>query len=56
MVRSPEALRRIRAIEVLEHIATPEAKAVLQTMATGAPAAVETKDAKAALERLAQRQ
>jgi hypothetical protein len=47
-----EALRTIRAIEVLELVGTPEAKAVLQTLANGMPEARLTREAKAALERL----
>jgi hypothetical protein len=40
---------------VLEAIGSPEAMAVLATLAAGAPAARETREAKAALERLAHR-
>ncbi len=50
---SPETLRTIRAITVLEQIGTPEAKAVLETLARGAPGARETEEARASLERLA---
>jgi hypothetical protein len=50
---APERLREVRAIEVLEHIGTPEAQQVLKTLATGAPEARLTREAKAALERLA---
>jgi RNA polymerase sigma factor (sigma-70 family) len=50
-----ETLRSIRAVEVLEHIATPEAQQLLQKLADGAPAARLTRDAKAALERLSSR-
>jgi hypothetical protein len=47
--------RGLRAVEVLEHIGTPEARRVLATPAEGAVEARLTKDAKAALERLAKR-
>ena len=50
-----EALRALRAIEVLEHIGTPEASRVLETLAKGAPEARLTRDAKASLGRLARR-
>jgi WD40 repeat protein len=46
-----EALRDYRAVEVLEQIATPEARAVLQTLAGGAPGARVTTSAQAALKR-----
>jgi dipeptidyl aminopeptidase/acylaminoacyl peptidase len=51
----PEQLRPLRAVEVLEHIGTPEGRAVLATLAEGAPEARLTQDAKAALERLAKK-
>ena len=54
-VPGPETLRTIRAIMVLERIGTAEAQAVLETLAGGAPGARETAEAKASLERLAQR-
>jgi hypothetical protein len=47
-------LRSLRAIQVLERIGTPEARGVLRNLASGA-AARETREAKAALERLAAR-
>ena len=46
-----EALRDYRAVEVLEQISTPEARAVLQTLAEGAPGARVTTSAQAALMR-----
>jgi Tol biopolymer transport system component len=46
-------LESARAIEVLEHLATPEARRVLQTLAEGAAGASLTEEAKASLERLA---
>jgi RNA polymerase sigma factor (sigma-70 family) len=52
---SGEALRGVRAVEVLEHIATPEAQQVLEKLAGGAPDARLTREAKASLQRLQQR-
>jgi len=52
---SPERLRICRALEVLERAGTAEAKDVLTTLASGAPGAWLTRDAKAALARLVQR-
>ena len=49
----PEGLRALRAIEVLEHLGTPGAMSCLETLAKGAPEARQTRDAKAALGRLA---
>ncbi len=49
---SGEQLRALRAIELLEQLGTPEAKAVLQTLAKGAPSALVTTEAQAALSRL----
>jgi hypothetical protein len=48
-------LRSLRAVEVLEHIATPEARDVLRTLAQGASEVRLTREAKAALERLERR-
>jgi hypothetical protein len=39
----------------LERIGSPDAQAVLETLAGGAPGARETKEAKASLERLKER-
>jgi hypothetical protein len=47
-----EPLRQARAVEVLEHIATPQAREVLRQLAAGAPGAWLTREAKAALERM----
>jgi RNA polymerase sigma factor (sigma-70 family) len=49
--QSPSLLRSVRAVEVLEHIATPEARQLLGKLAGGAPEARLTREAKAALER-----
>jgi hypothetical protein len=51
-ITSGETLRRLRAVEVLEHIGSPEARRVLRTLAEGAPEAILTREAKAALDRL----
>ncbi len=48
-------LRSLRAIEVLEQIATPEACQLLEPLAAGAPQATLTRDAKASLQRIARR-
>jgi WD40 repeat protein len=50
---SGERLRAWRALEVLEHIGTADARRVLQTVADGLPAARFTLEAKASLRRLA---
>jgi WD40 repeat protein len=47
-----EPLRVFRALEVLERMGTPEARDVLQMLADGAPGAMVTTQARAALERL----
>ncbi len=52
---TPESLRRIRALEVLEHIGDSEAKKVLETLAAGAEGAKLTEEAKASLARLNRR-
>ena len=54
-VTSPEKLRQIRAVEVLEMLATPQAKAVLQRLAQGYAEHNQTREAQAALLRLKQR-
>jgi RNA polymerase sigma factor (sigma-70 family) len=55
VVPTGELLRRLRATEVLEQIASTEAARMLQELASGAPSARETLEAKAASERLAHR-
>jgi WD40 repeat protein len=52
---SAERLRVSRAVAVLEQVATPEARHLLQDLAGGAPEALPTREAKAALGRLARR-
>jgi hypothetical protein len=49
----PEALRRGRAVEVLERAGTPEARRALEVLAKGLPGARLTREAAAALARLA---
>jgi WD40 repeat protein len=51
----PERLRRLRAVELLEGIATPAARDVLAELARGAAEASLTLEAAAALERLRRR-
>jgi RNA polymerase sigma factor (sigma-70 family) len=52
---SPERLRILRAVEVLEHIGTQEAMQVLSTVAKGPSEALLTREGKASLDRLAHR-
>ncbi|MHB8736877.1 MAG: hypothetical protein ACYC6M_16360, partial [Terriglobales bacterium] len=52
---SPEGLRGLRALEVLEHIGTADARQVLESLAKGAAETRLTREAKASLERLAKR-
>jgi hypothetical protein len=50
--QSPERLREVRAVLMLETRRTPEAKRLLKRLASGQPEARLTQEAKAALERL----
>jgi hypothetical protein len=50
---SPDLLRQVRAVAVLKRVGTPETRYVLDRLAAGAPGARQTKEAKAALGRLA---
>jgi WD40 repeat protein len=52
-ISAPELLRVLRAIEVLEHLGTPEARELLEALAGGAAEARPTWEAKASLKRLA---
>jgi hypothetical protein len=52
-VSSPDQLRGLRAIAVLEQIGAPSAREVLRRLARGAPEARLTQEAKACCERLA---
>jgi WD40 repeat protein len=47
-----EQLRLVRAVEALERMGTPEARRLLRTLAEGAPGALPTREAQAALGRL----
>ncbi len=49
---TPEQLRALRAVEVLERAGGPEARRVLETLAGGAPPALLTLEARSTLERL----
>src|SRR5207253_360083 len=51
-VRNPETLRRLRAIHVLEHVGSQAARQILANLVSGLPAARETQDAAASLQRL----
>ncbi len=50
--KNPELLRQFRAVWVLQQIGTPEARALLQKLADGAPSAALTQKAKDALQSL----
>jgi len=52
---SPERLRELRAIEALERIGTPEARALLENLATGATEGFLTRQARSSLDRLVRR-
>jgi WD40 repeat protein len=53
--KTPEQLRSLRAIELLERNGTPEARKVLEELAKGMPEALQTQEAKSCLDRLARR-
>jgi WD40 repeat protein len=53
-VPSREALRRVRAVAVLERVGSAEARRVLEALAGGAPRLRQTQEAQAALQRLAE--
>jgi hypothetical protein len=50
--RCPEKLRRLRAISTLEQIGSAHARRALESLRAGEPSALETRQAKAALQRL----
>jgi hypothetical protein len=52
---TPDQVRTLRALEVLEYLGTMEARQVLQVLALGLPEAPITQDARAVLGRLARR-
>jgi WD40 repeat protein len=54
-VSDPDIRRTLRAIEALERLGTPAATQVLEGLATGAREALQTREAKASLERLSKR-
>jgi hypothetical protein len=54
-IRAPEGLRVQRATAVLERVGSAEARRILTVLARGAPGALVTEEAKAALSRLARR-
>jgi hypothetical protein len=53
LLKEPEQLRALRAVESLEYVATPGAQQVLKRLAEGVPGARLTQDARVSLERLA---
>ena len=52
---SPDELRQIRAVQMLEWIGSADARKLLTDLANGSPVMWQTQEAKAALERLAKR-
>jgi WD40 repeat protein len=50
-----EQVRLVRSVEVLEEMGTAEARQLLETLAKGAPGALPTREAQAALDRLNKR-
>jgi hypothetical protein len=55
LVRSPELLRSLRALQILEVIGDEPARRVLGRLAEGGPAPRLTREARAAVDRLAHR-
>src|SRR5262249_43726271 len=53
--RSPERLRGVRAVQALEYMSSPQAKELLQALAGGLAGSLQTRQANAALSRLAGR-
>jgi hypothetical protein len=53
---SPQGVRDLRALEILEHLDTPEARQLLAKLASGDPGAWLTQEAKAVNRRLAAKQ
>jgi hypothetical protein len=51
-ITRPEMMRAVRAVAVLEDVATPEARKLLQALSQGVPEARLTQEARAALTRL----
>src|SRR5262245_23994266 len=54
-LKSPQTIRELRGVEVLEHIGTEPARQVLQVLARGESGSRLTEEARASLGRLAQR-
>jgi hypothetical protein len=54
-IQSPEVLHVLRALEVLEHVGTPEARQALDDLASHAPEQYFRQEARAAAERLRKR-